>query len=181
MRRRLSAAFAVSLAAALVAPTAQAATRSYYFQGTGPEQARIQVTVVYKNKQRHGRYTPRGVFYDASVPISCNPPVAPGAAAESVGPNPFAPAQPIKLRKGKFNYSYTYEIPSSTPPATTSGIATGEVIKKKRVEGSVSILDHNSPPSFLNCTSGGPIPYSATQCRQPFNRPSYIKPSLPVC
>ncbi len=181
MKRLLAVPLALSVAAALAVPVAQAATRTYYFQGAGPGQMRIQLTVVYKNKQSHGRYTPRGVFYDASVPISCNPPVAAGAAAESLGPNPYVPAQPIKLRKGMLDYSYTYEIPSSTPPATTSGLATGTVIKMKRVEGSVSIFDHSTPPTFLNCTSGGQVPYSATQCRQPFNRPSYIKPSLPVC
>jgi hypothetical protein len=122
MRRRLLVALTLSVAAALAAPTAQAATRSYYFQGAGPEQAAIQVTVIYKNKQRHGRFTPRGVFYDASVPISCDPPVAPGAAAASVGPNPFVPAQPIKLRKGKFDYSYSV---TTVPRASSTARAAG--------------------------------------------------------
>jgi hypothetical protein len=50
-----------------------------------------------------------------------------------------------------------------------------------RVDGSVSILDYEFPPFDLhNCTSGGPVPYSATPCRYPAN-PPYIKKSLPFC
>ena len=39
----------------------------------------------------------------------------------------------------------------------------------------------NYPPFGMhNCTSGGPVPYSATPCRYPV-RPPYIKKSLPFC
>ena len=48
---------------------------------------------------------------------------------------------PIKLRKRSFNYSYTDVSPPNTPSVMSSGIATGKVVKKKRVDGSVSILD----------------------------------------
>ena len=52
-----------------------------------------------------------------------------------------------------------------------------------RVDGSVSVLDYSFPAyGFHNCTSGGPVPYSATPCRpSPYTNPPYIKKSLPVC
>jgi hypothetical protein len=92
----------------------------------------------------------------------------------------------IKLRKGSFTYSDTYSDSSSVISAT----ATGKVIKKKpgvskqmRVDGTVSVLDYSYPYyGFYNCTSGGPIPYSATPCRpSPYSIPPYIKKSLPLC
>ena len=95
----------------------------------------------------------------------------------------------IKLRKESFTYSDTYSDDTSAISAT----ATGRVIKKKpgvreqaRVDGSVSILDYTFLDYNLlyhgpyNCTSGGPVPYSATPCRWP-DSPSYIKKSLPLC
>jgi len=94
------------------------------------------------------------------------------------------------LRKGSFTYSDSSQVPvSSGPPGSISATVTGEVIKKKRngkklrVDGSVSILDYNLPPlGYHDCTSGGPVPYSATPCRLFGSKPpSYIKPSLPVC
>ena len=81
MRRPLSIALASLFGAALLAPTAQAATRGYAFQefqGGYPGQLAIQIHVLYKNKKRHGPFTPRQATYESSVPISCNPPV--GAA-----------------------------------------------------------------------------------------------------
>jgi hypothetical protein len=176
---------------AVAVPTAQADTRRYDFQGGSWGQLRIQVAVFYKNKQRHGRYTPRQAIYDSSVPISCNPPI-PGHSEAPSGS--YILGTPdynyIKLRKGTFTYSYSYEIPTSITggaPGSASATATGKVIKKKRkgkklrVEGSVSILDYDYPPfGFQDCTSGGPVPYSATPCRYP-NNPPYIKKSLPVC
>ena len=191
MRRPLSIALASLVGAALVVPAAQAATRRYDFQDLGPQgQMRIQVSIFYKNKQPHGRYTPRLALYDAAVPVSCNPPVstpsAPsGGPTSSVTPNSYF----IKLGKGSFTYSYSYEIPTSITggaPGHTSGTATGKVVKKQankplRVEGSVSILEWEYPIFGMhNCTSGGPVPYSATPCRYPV-RPPYIKKSLPFC
>lgn len=192
MGRALTIALASLVAAALAVPTAQAATRRYDFQGGSGGQLRIQVSLYYKNEQRHGRYTPRQAIYDSSVPISCNPPVAASAEAPS---GSYILGSPdynlIKLRKGSFTYSYSYEIPSSITggaPGSTSATATGKVIKKKRkgskklrVDGSVSILDYNYPTfGWHNCTSGGPVPYSATPCRYP-DSPPYIKKSLPFC
>lgn len=87
----------------------------------------------------------------------------------------------IKLSKGSFTYWYSYQLPTTPPGGTASAAATGKVIKTKRVEGTVSIFNYNSPPSWHNCTSGAPLPYSATQCRRPYNRPPYIEKSLPVC
>lgn len=188
MRRPLAIALASLFVPALVASPAQAATRRYDFQDLGQQgQIRTQIAVFYRNKERHGSYTPRQAIYDSKVPVSCNPPVA-GAYAQS---GSYIYGTPnynfIKLRKGSFTYSYSYEIPfTNFPPGSTSATATGKVIKKKatkplRVDGSVSILDYNYPPfGMQNCTSGGPVPYSATPCRYPV-RPPYIKQSLPFC
>ena len=184
IRRAWTIGLAFLVAGALAVPTAQAATRYYDFQDIGhPGHTTISVTVIYKNKHRHGAFTPRLVFYDAATQISCNPPVG-VAAANSLGGGASGDI-PIKLRKRSFNYSFTYVSPPSppnTPPQSGSGIATGKVVKKKRVDGSVSILDYTNPSLNLhNCTSGGPVPYSATPCRPPFNLPPYIKKSLPNC
>ena len=180
MRRPLSIALASLFVAALVVPTAQAASRRYWFDSylTPGAPFRISVVVLYKNKKRHGRYTPRQVSYDATVSVSCNPPVA-QAFADTGG-------NLIKLRKGKFTYSDI----RSYPWYAVTGIGTGKVLKKKpgvrkqmRVDGSVSVLDSSFPDyGFHNCTSGGPVPYSATPCRpSPYSNPPYIKKSLPVC
>ncbi len=188
MRRPLSIALASLLIAALVASTAQAATRRYDFQdfhGASPGQFAIHFAVFYKNKQRHGRYTPRFAVYDSIVPISCNPPVGAEATVPSGSYNSY-----IKLTQGSFNYSYRSEIPvSSGVPGSIGATVTGAVNKKQRrgqrlrVEGALSIVFYNLPQlGYHDCTSGGPIPFSAKPCR-PFGShpPPYIKPSLPVC
>jgi hypothetical protein len=191
MKRPLSIALASLLGTALLVPTGQAATRRYDFQDFhppgSPGQLAIHIALFYKNKQRHGPYTPRQAIYESSVPVSCNPPVS-GATASS---GSYIRGTPdynfIKVRKGSFSYSDTSQIPAGSAPGNISATLTGKVIEKKRkeqklrVDGSVSILDYDLLGQ-RNCTSGGPIPYSATPCR-PFGEqpPSYIKPSLPVC
>ncbi|MGC1800388.1 MAG: hypothetical protein WA701_08390, partial [Solirubrobacterales bacterium] len=72
MRRLLSIALASLFVAVLMAPTAQGATRIYSFQDYQratpyPEHLAIELAVFYKNKQRHGPYTPRLVGYDGWV------------------------------------------------------------------------------------------------------------------
>jgi hypothetical protein len=190
MRRPLSIALASLFVAALVASPAQAATRTYAFQdfrAGSPGQLAIQIHVLYKNKKRHGPYTPRQATYESSVPVSCNPPV--GAATAPSGS--YIRGTPnynyMKLRKGSFTYSDLSQIPAGSTPGNISATLTGKVIKKKskgskqlRVDGSVSILDYNLLDQH-NCTSGGQVPYSATPCRPYGTQPPYIKPSLPVC
>ncbi len=186
MRGPLSIAFASLFAAALVAPIAQGATRDYHFQDYQPAvpgHVAIHLAVFYKNKQRHGPYTPRLAAFDYQVPTSCNPPVSSDALAQSGSGNTT-----IKLIKGSFTYSVSSDLPyTGSPPGHLSASLTGTVIKKKRegeklrVNGSVSIFDYSYPALGLyNCTSGGPVPYSATPCRYG-QRPPYIKPGLPVC
>lgn len=187
MKRALSIALALLIGAALVAPTAQAASRRYWFQVyPGYEGVRISVALLYKNKQRHGPYTPRQASYDATVSaLSCNPPVAQAEANTGSYIRGTPDYNLIKLRKGSFTYSDTYSDSSSVISAT----ATGKVIKKKpgvskqmRVDGTVSVLDYSFPYYGYNCTSGGPIPYSATPCRpSPYSIPPWIKKSLPLC
>ena len=155
MRRPLSIALASLFVAALVASPAQAATRAYAFQdfqAGSPGQLAIQIHVLYKNKKRHGPYTPRQATYESSVPVSCNPPV--GAATAPSGS--YIRGTPnynyMKLRKGSFSYSDLSQIPAGSTPGNISANLTGKVIKKKpkgskqlRVDGSVSILDYNFP------------------------------------
>ena len=62
----------------------------------------IHVVVLYKNKQRHGPYTPRLATYDSFVPIRCDPSDGAAASAQSISGNDY-----IKLRKGSFSYSYS--------------------------------------------------------------------------
>jgi hypothetical protein len=180
MRRPLSIALASLFAAALLIPTAQAATRRYWFDMSylnGAPGPRISVVLLYKNKQRHGRYTPRQASAGGTVPVSCNPPVNPAWASTG---------GLAKMRKGSFTYS---DIRSESSFSVT-GTGTGKLLKKKpgvreqmRVDGSVSVLDYSYPANgFHNCTSGGPVPYSATPCRpSPYSNPPYIKKSLRVC
>ena len=60
MKRPLSIALASIFVEVLVTPTAQAASRYYYFQVyPGSRGVRISFVVVYKNQHRHGRYAPR--------------------------------------------------------------------------------------------------------------------------
>ena len=189
MKRSLSIALASLFVAALVAPTAQAATRRYDFQADslGQGGVRISLVVFYKNKHRHGRFTPRLADYESSVPVSCNPPVAGATAYNSNHILGTPDYNYIKLRKGSFTYSYSSGVPTSGPAGAISATVTGKVIKKKRkgrlrVDGSVSILDYNyTALGYYNCTSGGPVPYSATPCRLPYTDLPYIKKSLPVC
>ena len=186
MRRPLFIALASLFAAALMAPIAQGATRVYDFQDYQPAvpgHVAILLAVVYKNKERHGTYTPRLATVGGRFPTSCNPPVSPDAVAQTGSGNGY-----IKLRKGSFSYSYSSAYVNSDPPGNISATLTGKVLEKKkgkqlRVNGSVSILDFDyPPPGWHNCTSGGPVPYSATPCR-PYGiqRPPYIKPGLPTC
>ena len=121
MRRALITGIASLFIAALVAPSAQAATRRYDFQDlSSATPVRISLVVFYKNKQRHGRFTPRQAIYESTAPVSCNPPVA-GAGANS---GSYILGTPdynyIKLRKGSFTYSYSSEVPSSGAPGSIS-------------------------------------------------------------
>ncbi len=189
MKRPLSIALVSLLGAVLVVPAAQAATRRYDFQGGFLPQLRIQVAVFYKNKERHGPYTPRQAIYSATVGVSCDPPI--GTATAPTGSNAYGTANytNIKMRKGTFSYSYSSVIPTSGAPGNISASATGKMITKKskktkhlRVDGSVSVLAYNDPTLGLhNCSTPGPgISYSASACRYS-DSPSYVNHSLPLC
>jgi hypothetical protein len=183
-RRLLAAALASLLGAALLVPTAQGATRTRTFYDFSPRQALVFISVIYGNKHRHGKFTARRVRFSFMVPVSCEGGGNPAIPDVITGPGYFADSGPVELEQGKFAYSYSEPIPSTSPGAYTSGSVTGEVIKqRKRVEGSVTVLGHNYPPmAHLNCTSGGAIPFVATPCRWAYGKPSpHIKPSLPVC
>ena len=119
MRRALITGIASLLVAALVAPTAQAATRRYDFQvyPSSSSGGLVSVAVFYKNKQRHGQYTPRQAIYKASDWVPCNPPGNVGL----VDSGSYIPGTPgynrIKMRKGSFAYSYSSEsVEVEAPP-----------------------------------------------------------------
>lgn len=188
MRRPLSIALVSLLGAILVVPAAQAATRRYDFQGGFLPQLRIQVAVFYKNKERHGAYTPRQAIYSATVGVSCDPPI--GTATAPTGSNAYGTPNytNIKVKKGSFSYSYSSVIPTS-PSGNISAGATGKMITKKskktkhlRVDGSVSVSAYNDPTFGLyNCSTPGPgTSYSASACRYS-DSPSYVNGSLPLC
>ena len=172
MRRPLLAtALASLLAAVLLVPTAQAYTYSTvnrFFQEDALNLGRpsVLVNVVYNNTHRNGKFTPRLVYIQFQVPVSCQ-----------VGGNSVvvAASGPFKLRKGKVDFANSYFSQGF------SYSVTGQKKKKKknkRVDGTVTVLDYSSPPTFINCTSGGPLPFFATPCQ--WDIPPN-KPSLPFC
>ena len=195
MRRPLSIAFASLIVAALVAPSAQAATRRYDFQANTRAQAgEFSVAVFYKNKQRHGRYTPRQAIYKAkAVPLGCDTPGSVLLRQRVLHPW-HTRLQLHQDEEGKLQL-LVLVCESEAPPQVASGhisaTATGEVITKRpglnkqlRVDASVSILDYDNPAQphpLFNCTSDAPVPYSATPCRQQKLHLPYIKKSLPLC
>ena len=182
MRRLLIAAFASLLAVALIAPSAQAATRYRYFQDHALDAGHASISIIVAYKDNHGnrKFTPRWVLYDSLVPTSCQ-----------VGGNPLiggSSAGLTKLKKGKFAYKYWVPVRSPTNDAHSAGKVTAKVIKgTKRVDGTVRVTEYTQPPGYVDCTSGGAIPYIATPCRQTdvnpplIINPPYIKQSLPVC
>ena len=188
MKRPLSIALASLFVAALAVPTAQSATRRYDFQGGFLPQLRIQVAVFYKNKERHGPYTPRQAIYSATVGVNCDPPISTATAPSGSNINHTPDYTRIKMRKGSFTYSYSSEFFTGGAPGNISATATGKMITKKskltkhlRVDGSVSVLAYNDPTLGLhNCYSATPVSYSASPCRC-HDSPSYINQSLPFC
>ena len=179
MRRPLSIALASLFVAALVAPTAQGATRTHYFQQVGDVgYAEIKLNVIYKDKHGNGHFTPRSVAYEAQVGVFCHPAPTYSFTASVASSS----TKRIRLKKNDdFSYSYSRPVPGTTPMNT--GKATGRVPSKPKqpVDGTVEVFSYTTPPDFLNCTSDGPMPYRATPCRPLHNRPPYIKPSLPGC
>lgn len=185
MRRIWTIALASLVGAALAVPTAQAATRYRYFQDHALDagHASIWMIVAYKDRHRNHKFTPRWVLFNFRAPTSCQ-----------VGGNPLifgsSPGfvETTKLNKGKLTYNYWVPVRSPTNDAHSAGKVTVKVIEKtKRVDGTVTVVDYTEPPTYVNCTSGGAIPYFATPCRETdvnpplIINPPYIKPSLPVC
>jgi hypothetical protein len=185
MRRLLIAIFAWLLGVALIAPSAQAATRYRYFQDHALDagHASIWMIVAYKDTHGNRKFTPRWVLFNFRAPTSCQ-----------VGGNPLIGGSSpgytrvTKLNKGKLTYKYWVPVRSPTNDAHSAGKVTVKVIKKtKRVEGTVRVTEYTQPPTYVNCTSGDAIPYFATPCRETdvnpplIINPPYINPSLPVC
>jgi hypothetical protein len=149
-------------------PTAQAyktySSVNRFFQEDALNLGRpsVLVNVVYMNRHRNGKFTPRIVYIQVQVPVSCQ------VGGNSVG---VAAGGPFKLRKGKVQYT-----DSSFHSQGFSYSVTGQK-KKKRFDGTVTAWSYSSSPTpTINCTSGGPLPFFATPC-QWFPK----RPSLPFC
>lgn len=175
MRRTTFIALALFVVVALAVPAARApsahayktfSSSNRYFQQHAAEVGgvSINVTVVYAKRTPNGKNTPRKAYLKFQAPVSCQ-----------VGGNTAARIQsgPFKLRdqKVEFSGSFTNQAPASeiqNPGSSGTYYATGRLIKKKskkkwRVDGTVTVLTYNFPPTFLTCSSGE-IPYSATRC-----------------
>lgn len=170
MRRTVHIALALLAAMAVAVPAASSKTFSEshrYFQQHAADTGgvSINVTVVYRNRQRGGKFTPRAAYIKFKAPVSCQ---LGGTTAASVQSGPFKPTG----GKVRFSGSFANQAPPSelvNPGSTGSYIATGKLIKKKnkrrwRVDGTVTVSSYDFPPAFANCSSGGAIPYSASQC-----------------
>ncbi len=126
--------------------------------------ASIILNVGYAKRSPNGKSTPRSVFVQLQVPVSCQ---VGGSTTPVVASGPFK----LRHQKVEFSGSFTNQLaPASNPNPGSNGTyyATGHLIKKKnkkkwRMKGTASVLTHNSPPTFLNCSSGE-IPYSAGRC-----------------
>jgi len=155
MRRALITGLASLLALALLAPAAQAATKTRHFQdrAINGDPGEIRLDVIYKDKNGNKKFTARSVtLWDIEIlPVSCNP-------GGDVVMTSFGPVDPIKLSKGKFNHDFQ--------PEGMEGGLSGKVIKQdKRLEGKLNVIDFDSTPGVTNCTTDGPRTYSATPCR----------------
>lgn len=168
MRRPLLAtALAPLLAAVLLVPTALAYKTSVnrFFQEDALNLGRpsVLVNVVHKNRHRNGKFTPRVLYIQVQVPVSCE-----------VGGNTVVTAASggFKLRKGKVQYTDSFFYSQGF-----SFSLTGQK-KKKRFDGTVTAVSSSSSPTpTINCTSGGPLPFFATPCR--WFLPNKL--SLPLC
>jgi hypothetical protein len=165
IRRVTAICLAALLALAVAAPVSQAATKTRYYEdrsidGGGGD---IRLDVVFKNKKRKGKYTPRilKLLYVEILPITCNP-----------GGDQFAAlVQPtsIKFQKGKFVFPIQDD--------NFDGEARGKAVKKgKKIDGSLEIFDFDPSPQVQNCTTNGPRVFHAGECRKP-NQDK----KLPIC
>src|SRR5688500_10110945 len=105
MKRLLTAVVISLLTAALLAPAAQAGSKTLRFQDRSVSGGgEIRLDVVYANKQPKGKFTPRRVvlYLLEIVPVSCNP------AGEHFMAG-FGPNDPIKITKGKFTHDFAEE------------------------------------------------------------------------
>lgn len=197
MRRTTFVALAVFAVVALATPAAHAgrpahASKTYsstsrFFQQHAANSGGVSiiVNVGYANKHRNAKFTARSVYLAIEAPVSCQ---LGGSTAADVRSGPF------KLRHNRvvFSGTFTDESPANGKPNPgSSGLyyATGRLIKTKnkkkwRVEGTVTVLAYDFPPSFVGCASSE-IPYSATQCRWttptalPFCTQPYSAPDQP--
>jgi hypothetical protein len=195
MRRLLIAVFTSSLALALIAPAAHGATevQQLTLDGTvaggppGPEQGGVELKIDYLVQQRNGhkRLVPQRVtsFAFLTVPVSCDQVAGPLGSFEP-GPG-FGGVPAIKITEKRFSYRYTatwgdalqatvqfagqkmwqertkWRSPGKKPKPP------GKKFFWKRASGTLNIIDYDylTPGGPTNCTTNGPRPWSAHQCK----------------
>lgn len=206
MRRLLTAIFASLLAAALIAPAAQATTEVRHFQGEmstaatlgiDPTPWEVDLDAIFKNKPANRkRFTPRllTLVHVENVPLECGtiPPVATGLAFFTTTSE--VPVEMRKLPAGPrpkakpYNFEFDYNF------ADLTGAITGHLLKRTgagerqlHVFGSLKI-DHALPPHIVwptgfdpgdlaaSCSSDGLFYWSVDRCRM-VNESG----SLPIC
>jgi hypothetical protein len=169
MMRRGSIALVSLAAIAVGVPSAQAYTYSSshrFFQqrAADPSGASIILNVEYAKRSPNGKSTPRKVYLQFAALVNCQ---VGGTTTAVVASGRFK----FQYQRVEFSGSFTNQFaPASnpTPGANGTDYATGHLVKKKnrkkwRMNGTVRVIAHNSPPTFMNC-SNGEIPYSATRC-----------------
>ncbi len=175
MRRTPFIALALFVVAALAVSAARASSASAYKtystshrffqqQAADVSGASVILNVEYAKRSPNGKSTPRKVYVQFAAPVSCQ---VGGTTTATVASGPFK----FKHQRVEFSGSFTNQFaPASNPNPGSTGTyyATGHLVKKKnkkrwRMDGTVSVLTHTAPPTFLNCTSGE-LPYSATRC-----------------
>ena len=158
MKRLLTVALMSLLAAALIAPAAEAASKTLHYQDRGIEPGgEVLLDILWKNKKAHGPYTPRRLtlYHFELVAISCQMGGDRVMAA-------FGPTTSVKLTRGSFFHDFQEE---GFTGSLSGELRLAAVRGNRRVDGSFEVVDADFPPDAMNCSTNGLRRYSATPCR----------------
>ena len=156
------AALAAQGPAASAYKTYSSSNRFFEQQAADPSGASILLNVIYAKRTPSGKSTPRQVYVQFRVPVSCQ---------TGGGTEVFVASVPFKLSHQKVEFSGSFPnqaAPRFNPGTPGTDYVTGRLVKKKnkkkwRMEGTATVLTYDSPPAFLGCSSAE-IPYSAPRC-----------------
>jgi hypothetical protein len=164
MKRILTACFASLLVVGLVAPAAQAASKTRHFQDRdlagGGE---LGFDILFKDRDGNKRFTPRQVtsFEFEVVRLSCNEGHTFISGTEDT---------PIKIERRKWAYTF---------PLFTDGtghFAGWEIWRRGTRARGILKFRNVDTPGRTDCTTDGPRSWSAKPCRR-----GPGDPSVPVC